>query len=264
VRHALFLPPFGELAEPRVLCDLAVAAEGSGWDGFFLWDHMRRPPHDPAEVADPWVCLSAVAAVTSKLRLGPMITPLARRRPQKVARETTTLDHLSGGRLVLGVGLGVDTDGELRRFAEETDPTRRADMLDEALDVLCALWSGEEVTHQGAHYSVEAVRFLPRPVQQPRVPVWLAARPGSARPLRRAARYDGLFPIEPDPDELARMVDVVVDARGDLDGFDIAVLDRKGVDLEGLARHGATWAMREVLPGARLADVSRLAAAGPG
>jgi alkanesulfonate monooxygenase SsuD/methylene tetrahydromethanopterin reductase-like flavin-dependent oxidoreductase (luciferase family) len=258
------LPPFGELADPRVLSDLAVTAEGSGWDGFFLWDHIRRPPEDPADVADPWICLSAVAAVTSTLRLGPMITPLARRRPQKVAREAATLDHLSQGRLVLGLGLGVDTDGELRRFGEETDPTRRADMLDEGLDVVCALWSGEEVSHRGNYYTVEAVRFLPRPVQQPRVPVWLAARPGPARPLRRAARFDGLFPIEPSPDELARMAEVVVEARGDLRDFDIAVLDYEGVDLTGLERQGATWAMRRVLPGDRLAEVSRLAAAGPG
>jgi alkanesulfonate monooxygenase SsuD/methylene tetrahydromethanopterin reductase-like flavin-dependent oxidoreductase (luciferase family) len=263
MRHALFLPPFGELAEPRALCDLAIAAEESGWDGFFVWDHVRRPPTDPAEVADPWVCLSAVATVTSRLRLGPMITPLARRRPQKVAREATTLDHLSGGRLVLGVGLGVDTDGELARFGEETDPRRRAELLDEAVAVMTALWSGETVDHHGAHYTVDAVRFLPRPVQRPRIPLWFAARPGSLRPLRRAARFDGVFPIEPSPEELDEMLEVVAQERGDLEGFDVAVLNRPGVNLDALEKRGATWAMRDVRPGATVAGVAALAAAGP-
>jgi alkanesulfonate monooxygenase SsuD/methylene tetrahydromethanopterin reductase-like flavin-dependent oxidoreductase (luciferase family) len=263
MRHALFLPPFGELADPRALCDLAVAAEGSGWDGFFLWDHVRRPPNDPAEVADPWVCLSAVATVTSRLRIGPMITPLARRRPQKVARESTTLDHLSGGRVVLGLGLGVDTDGELARFAEEADPRRRAELLEEGVEVLNALWSGEMVEHHGPHYTVDGVRFLPRPVQRPRIPLWFAARPGSTRPLRRAARFDGLFPIEPSPAELEQMLEVVAGVRGDLEGFDVAVLHRPGVDLEALEERGATWAMRDVRPGATRDEIAAMAAAGP-
>jgi alkanesulfonate monooxygenase SsuD/methylene tetrahydromethanopterin reductase-like flavin-dependent oxidoreductase (luciferase family) len=263
VQRALFLPPFGELSDPRVLCDLALAAEGSGWDGFFLWDHMKRPPDDPAEVADAWVCLSAVATVTTRLRLGPMITPLARRRPQKVAREATTLDHLSRGRLVLGLGLGVDTDGELARFGEEADPHRRAELFDEGVAVLDALFTGEVVDHHGPHYTVDGVRFLPRPVQRPRVPLWFAARPGSVPPLLRAARYDGVFPIEPGPDELARMLEVVATHRGDLQGFEVAVLDHDGVELDALAGRGATWGMRWVLPGATAADVERLALAGP-
>lgn len=263
MRHALFLPPFGELSDPRVLCDVARAAEGAGWDGVFLWDHVRRPPGDPAEVADAVVCLAALATVTERVRLGPMITPLARRRPQKVARETVTLDHLSGGRLTLGLGLGVDTDGELARFGEEADPVRRAALLDEGVDLLTALWSGETVTHRGRHYLADEVRFLPRPVQRPRIPLWFAARPGAAGPVRRAARYDGLFPIEPAPDELAAMVDVVLGVRGDLEGFDIAVLDHPGADLGALEARGATWAMRHVRPGTPASAVATLAAAGP-
>lgn len=263
MRQAVFLPPFGQLSDPLVLVDLAVAAEEAGWDGFFVWDHMRRPPTDPAEVADPWIVLAAVAAATTTLRLGPMITPLARRRPQKVARESVTLDQLSGGRLTLGVGLGVDTDGELRRFGEETDPARRAAILDEAVAVLTALWSGATVDHHGARFTVDGVAFLPRPVQQPRIPLWFAARPGSERPVRRAARYDGMFPLEPDPDELARMLEVVADERGDLDGFDVAVLDHGTTDLDAFERQGATWAMRWVPAGATLAEVAPMVAAGP-
>src|SRR3984885_13287202 len=113
--RGLFLAPFDELSDPLVLVDLAVAAEAGGWDGVFLWDHIvHRPP--VRAVSDPWVALSAIAAPTERLRLGPMVTPLSRRRVQKLARETVTLDRLSRGRLILGVGLGSDNAGELEPF----------------------------------------------------------------------------------------------------------------------------------------------------
>lgn len=249
MRHALFLPPFGPLADPRVLMEVAQAAEALGWDGLFVWDHVLRPAGEPQEIADPWVALAAVAAVTTTLRLGPMVTPLVRRRPQKLAREATTLDHLSRGRLTLGLGLGVDTSGELSKFGEVLDPRARGDLLDEGIDLLLRFWSGEDVDHQGAHYTARDVRLLPRPVQRPRIPLWVAARGDARRPVRRAARCDGLFPIEVDHDGLARMLDVVRAARGSLDGFDVAVLAHRGVDLDALQRRGATWAMWSFLPG---------------
>src|SRR5687768_4174843 len=154
MRHALHLPPFRAYSSPGVVVDLARAAEAGGWDGFFTWDHVVRP-HEPERVvaADPWILLAAVATVTDRIRLGPMVTPLARRRPQKVARESVTLDHLSGGRLTLGVGLGVDSGGELARFGELDDPRERAGAYDEALALLRELWSGEEVDHHGEHYT---------------------------------------------------------------------------------------------------------------
>ena len=208
MRHAVNLPPFGPYADPAVVVDLAVAAEEGGWDGIFLWDHIVRT-HEPHRLAaaDPWILLAAIAAATERIRLGPMVTPLARRRPQKVARETVTLDHLSGGRLTFGVGLGVNTDGELRRFGETVDDKARAAEYDEALQLLLALWSGDEVDHHGPHFTAECVRFVPRPIQQPRIPVWGAARGGAVRPVRRAARLDGLFPVTTDLDQLAAMLE---------------------------------------------------------
>lgn len=188
LRSALWLPLFGELADPVAVARLAAEAEEAGWHGFFVWDHLswRAPVR---EVADPWVTLSAVAAATERLRLGPMVTPLARRRPVKVARETATLDRLSNGRLTLGVGLGSDQfGGEFSLTGEEPDERRRARMLDESLDILTAAWSGEPVHHHGEHYTVDGMRFLPRPVQRPGVPVWVAGFYGKPRPLRRAAR----------------------------------------------------------------------------
>jgi hypothetical protein len=140
MKRGLYLAPFDELANPRLLADLARAAESVGWDGLFLWDRIAYPPRERA-VADPWVALGAIASVTDTLRLGPMITPLSRRRVQKVARETVTLDHLSNGRLTLGVGLGIADD--LEPFGEVIDPRERGRLLDESLERLGGFWSGD-------------------------------------------------------------------------------------------------------------------------
>ena len=159
-------------------------------------------------MADPWITLAAIAAATERIRLGPMVTPLARRRPVKVARETATLDRLSGGRLTLGVGLGSDEfASEYSMTGEELDARRRASMLDESLEILAAAWSGEPVHHRGEHYTVDGMQFRPRPVQRPGVPVWVAGYYGKARPVRRAARHQGFFPLGLEhPEQLAEIV----------------------------------------------------------
>jgi alkanesulfonate monooxygenase SsuD/methylene tetrahydromethanopterin reductase-like flavin-dependent oxidoreductase (luciferase family) len=202
-------------------------------------------------VADPWITLAAIAAATERVRLGPLVTPLARRRPAKVARETATLDRLSGGRLVLGVGLGNDQSGdELSKTDEELDDRRRAAMLDESLDILAAAWSGETVHHHGEHYTVAGIQFLPRPVQQPGVPVWVGAFPGSVRPLRRAARHDGFVPVNLDhPDQLAEMVAVIAELREHTTApYDVAIGLPLGTDPMPYAEAGATWWMPDLAP----------------
>ena len=263
MKHALFLPPFGELADPRVVRDLAVAAEEHGWDGLFLWDHVLRPPDEVRDIADVWVTLAAVASATTSLRIGPMVTPLVRRRVQKVAREVVTLDLLSSGRLTVGLGLGVDTGGELSKFGELTDERARGELLDEGAQLLDALMSGEQVSHRGAHFTVDGARFLPRPLQQPRVPLWFATRRAAPRPARRAARYDGVFPIEIDGDGLSRVIDLVVAERGSLDGFDVAVAVGSGADVDDLERRGATWAMWDFGPGEPAARIAARITGGP-
>src|SRR3954471_3468866 len=203
---AIFLPIFGELAEPRLVADLAAEAEDAGWDGVFVWDHMlyREPVSD---IADPWITLAAIAMATERVRIGPMVTPLPRRRPQKLARETLSLDRLSGGRLTLGIGLGGDPGGELTAFGEELDPPRRGRMLDEGLQLLVDLWSGENVLHRGEHFVAEDARLRPVAVQEPRTPIWIGARHGFTRPLQRAARYEGLFPVNvAQPAELTEVI----------------------------------------------------------
>jgi alkanesulfonate monooxygenase SsuD/methylene tetrahydromethanopterin reductase-like flavin-dependent oxidoreductase (luciferase family) len=262
VLHGLSLAPFGELADPRVLSDLAVEAEQARFDGVFLWDHMLRAGA-ARPMADPWVALAAIAARTSRIRLGTLITPIPRRRPQKLARETVTLDHLSRGRLVLGVGLGVNTGGELTRFGEEDDDRVRGDRLDEGLDLVCRLWSGEEVVHRGRHFTADGVRFLPRPVQTPRIPVWVAARTAAARPVRRAARFDGICCAPTTTLEcMAQMLDLVRRERGGLDGFDVVTLRDPGDDPAPWQRLGATWWITELPDGAPVAAVRGVIAAG--
>jgi alkanesulfonate monooxygenase SsuD/methylene tetrahydromethanopterin reductase-like flavin-dependent oxidoreductase (luciferase family) len=237
----LTLPIFDALADPLVLADLAAAAEEAGWDGVFVWDHViYRAPVRSA--TDPWIATAAMAMRTQRVALGPMVVPLARRRPHIVARQAVALDHLSAGRLVLGVGLGLDrSGGELSRFGEETDDRRRAEMLDEALTVLGGLLSGEPVDHHGAHYTIDGVRFLPTPVRD-RLPIWVAARWPNTRPLRRAARHDGLFVIDITPADLpAAIAEVERHRPAGLAGYDVVVEADPGSDARRWEDAGATW-----------------------
>ena len=191
MRHGLTVANHGDNADIGWLADLAVAAEESGWDGVFVWDHIGRTGQPP--MVDPWIALAAIAAVTERVRIGPMVTPLARRRPWKVAREVTTLDHLSGGRMVLGVGLGVHPV-EFDALGEESDPRTRAAMLEESLELLQAFWAGQPVSFAGQHYTVDGVVQQPTPLQD-HVPIWVAGVWPNRKPMQRAARFDGAFPI---------------------------------------------------------------------
>ncbi len=199
MRYAINLPNFGSGGDPRVLVDLARRTEDAGWDGFFVWDHILVDASWKLEIADPWIALSAIAQATSRIRLGPMVASLPRRRPSKLARETASLDRLSEGRLVLGVGLGWPSDAEFGWFGDEVDLARRGAMVDEELAILDGLWRGEPFAFDGVHYHVREATFLPRPLQEPRIPIWVAAlRPGPDAPLRRAARWDGFAPAAED------------------------------------------------------------------
>ncbi|HWL98793.1 MAG TPA: LLM class flavin-dependent oxidoreductase [Nocardioidaceae bacterium] len=249
-RSALWIPLFDELADPLVAARLAAEAEEVGWDGFFVWDHVTWAA--PVErVADPWISLAAAAASTESIRLGPMATPLARRRPAKLARETASLDRLSSGRLTLGVGLGSDVYGaEFARTGEQVDGRVRAEMLDETLDILTSAWSGQPVRHRGRHYVIDDVTFLPTPVQQPRVPVWVAGYAGRPRPLRRASRFDGFFPLGlRHPDQLAEIHETIRDRQAEPTApYDIAVAVPPGVDPAAYVAAGATWCLTDFEP----------------
>lgn len=259
VRSALWLPLFDELSDPVAVARLAAEAEDAGWHGVFVWDHLRwQAP--VRQVADAWTTLAAIATGTKQLRLGPMITPVPRRRPAKVARETATLDGLSNGRLTLGVGIGSDRFGrELTATGEQLDDRLRGQMLDESLQILTAAWSGAPVHHRGQHYTIDDVRFLPRPVQRSGVPVWVAGLAGNAKPLRRAASYDGYFPANLEhADQLAEIVATIARLRQHTTAaYDIAVGLPIDVDPLPYVKAGATWWMPEFAPEAVSLDMVR-------
>jgi alkanesulfonate monooxygenase SsuD/methylene tetrahydromethanopterin reductase-like flavin-dependent oxidoreductase (luciferase family) len=149
MQYGIYLPNFGNEIFPRLLADMASEAKDAGWDGFFLWDHILYSKTQKLRMVDPWIALAAMAMKTERIRLGTSVTPLPRRRPWKLARETVSLDHLSNGRLILSVGLGEPGDAEFGQFGEETDIKVRAAKLDEGLDVLAGLWRGKSFSYQG-------------------------------------------------------------------------------------------------------------------
>lgn len=246
MKHAIDLTGLGSYAEAAVVAEIAAAAEASGWDGLYIWDHLGWVEGYPS--GDPWISMTAAAAATDRIRLGFDVTPLPRRRPQVVATATAALDRFSGGRLVLGVGLG-GVPREFEAFGQDSAPTVRADMLDEALDLITALWTGQRVDHHGSHYVADGVRLAPLPLQQPRPPVWVGG--SSAGALRRAARWDGYTAgnvtdehgeTVVEPMELRRRLDVV--GRTD-DAFEVAVVGESDAGDAALrdryADVGATW-----------------------
>ena len=262
LRRGIAVPCFGD--DPAGLADLGVATEAAGFDGYFVWDHMvwsdtgEGPP-----ILDPWVVLAVVAARTSRIRIGTIVTPVARRRPWQLARETTTLDRLSGGRAVLGVGLGAPSYSDFGIFGDATDKRTRGEQLDEGLDVIAGLWSGERFSYAGEHFRIDPVRFTPTPVQRPRIPVWVAGILPNRRPIERAARWDGYVPISagggsprPDVAGFGKAVAQIAATREDMDGYDVVVwaeVAKSPAEVaeqaDAYAQAGATWWIETAWPG---------------
>ena len=273
-KRGLFLPAFDPLADPRVFADVAMQAEEAGWDGVFVWDHLLYA--DPVtEIADPWICLAAAAMVTERIELGIMVTPLSRRRPHVVAKQAATLDRLSDGRLILGFGLGDDGGGrdggggELSAFGEVVDPKTRAALLDEGLEVLTGLLSGERVDHDGPHHKAAGVTFLPPATRPGGIPIWIGGRWPNKPPQRRAARFDGYFVIG------LKGPDDVTEARTAMDGaraafgrteepIELVVQLPADGDAAEWADAGATWVLTGVGPyRMELDEVRKVVVAGP-
>lgn len=270
-----FVLPFGDA---RLAADLAYETEQSGWDGFFVWE--------PVWGVDAWVSLTAAAMRTERIRLGTMITPLSRMRPWKLASETATLDHLSGGRVILSVGLGAVDTGFLS-FGEITDRKTRAELLDEGLEILTGLWAGQPFRYQGKHYQITPLDFpfhAPAPVQQPRIPIWVVGAWPRPKSLRRALRYDGLLPakmnekgefVNLDPADIREINAFVAANRDPATPFDIVVEGRTPGDRPDEAAEqvrvwdeaGATWWIEAMWgdgsDSTSLADVRRRIGQGP-
>ncbi len=271
MRFGLHLPNFGAVGDPRILADLAAQAESAGWDGFFLWDHILGDPRWRHPMVDPWIALAAVASATREIRLGALVTAVPRRRPWHLARETATLDQLYGGRLTVGVGLGFPAGAEFEHFGEDGAIRRRARRLDEGLAILNGLWSGEPFAFEGEEYTMQETVFLPRPMQRPRPPVWVAAHWPARAPLRRAALWDGVVPEHAggarlSPMELVELLAYVREHRQAAGAFDAVIsgrsLELAEGELERYSAAGASWWLEGIMPAMSLAEVRKRIIAG--
>ena len=217
-----FILPGGDI---HTLIELAIEAEVAGWDGVFYWDAISI--ESAGLMYDPWLTLAAIAMHTKRARIGVVLTPLSRRRPWKLARETVTLDHLSNGRLILPVGLGALDDGGFTKVGEVTDRKIRAQLLDEGLEILTGLWSGQPFSFDGQHYHIEEMTFLPRCLQSPRIPIWVVGAWPHMKSMERVLRYDGLLaaklPSDGDmtPADIQAMKAFIDEHRTDTTPFDI-------------------------------------------
>ncbi len=243
MRFAVNIPPF---TDPATILEMARDAEEAGWDGVFLWDHLQWSTQTRPDVHDPWVLLGAIALQTDRVVIGTLVTPLSRRRPWVVAKHLVTLDQLSGGRVVFGVGLGEPPDGDFSAFGDEADPRVRAAILDEGLDVLDQLLRTGHASHHGDHLSVDG-DLRPGPVQQPRPPIWVAGVVPNQRPLRRARRWNGVVPIG-STDLLTPQA--LSDYLGDdvAPGWDVVASWADGVPADEYADVGATWLIESTWP----------------
>jgi hypothetical protein len=259
VQWGLSISLSGDLADPRLLADVALAAEQADWDGVFVWDHLWNRTLAP--FADPFVTLAAMAMATERVVIGTMVAALPRRRPQLVAQSTTSLDRLSNGRMVLGLGLGVDSYGEYSLFDEPAvDDRARAAALDAGIGLLRQMLAGEPVDAAGGRVTTVAS------VRQPRVPIWIAGRAAlSAGPRRvRRHRLEGLALVDADVWTPQHVTGAL--SAGDLTAgeIDVALVGGSHPDADALAAAGATWCIPEILPGATAADALAIAATPPG
>jgi alkanesulfonate monooxygenase SsuD/methylene tetrahydromethanopterin reductase-like flavin-dependent oxidoreductase (luciferase family) len=280
VKFGVTFPNVGIYSDARMLSELACLAEETGWDGFFLWDTLHYQAEGQA-VCDPWIALTAIAMRTERIKIGTMVAALTRRRPWKMARETVTLDHVSQGRLIFGVGAGDGSDRGFTDFGEESDARKRANLLDESLAILQGLWSGQSFSYSGEHYHLKEITFLPPPVQVPRIPIWIGGMWPREGPMARAARLDGInaFTKRDDgtfgdltPDEIHQLkrfmdehhttatpFDIVTGGRV----FDAIHNEQTRTTLKAYAAAGATWCLENIWPHREVVDVRAALQHGP-
>jgi alkanesulfonate monooxygenase SsuD/methylene tetrahydromethanopterin reductase-like flavin-dependent oxidoreductase (luciferase family) len=282
MRFSVTFGAVGPGRDPRGLAELARMAEDCGWDAVFLEDYLVYQGDTSQPTYDPWICLAAMASATSRIKLGTTVTPVPRRRPWKLAAEAVALDHLSGGRLILGVGIGDPGDPFLAGVGEPTDPRVLAEMLDESLEIITALWTGEPVHFEGKHYQLDGVQLTARPLQQPRIPIWVGGNLLVPAVRRRVLRWDGstaykgptTAPQQITPEDVRALLaerrgSAAEEASapstgqgvpaGGAAGFDVKV--SRG-DAAAFAAAGATWWGRWIAPGPR-SEAETILRAGP-
>ena len=253
VRFGLYIPNFGKCSHPLTLSKMALEAERAGWDVFFLWDHLVEW-NKKIPLSDSLTALAAIAVKTKRIRIGTTLSPLPRYKPWDLVRRTSTLDHISDGRLTLSVGLGAVESCDYARFGEAPGNSILAEKLDESLKIVTGLWSGKKFNHRGKHYRVGPTVFLPTPVQQPRIPIWVGGFWPRKGPFKRASRWDGVLPLKApgrllQPQDLKEIADYIQKRRESLQPFDIfnngwttgLAKKRDSEKVERFAEAGMTW-----------------------
>jgi alkanesulfonate monooxygenase SsuD/methylene tetrahydromethanopterin reductase-like flavin-dependent oxidoreductase (luciferase family) len=275
VKYGLDMASAGAAGDAHTMGELAHIAEESGWDGIFLEDYIIWQSHPDVPTYDPWITLATMAMRTQRIRLGTMVTPIARRRPWKLAQELVTLDHLSNGRMILGVGLGdtgesIGTDSSFAHFGEMLDPKKRARLLDEGIEIITLVWRGEPFSFDGEFYKIHDVQILPKPVQQPRIPIWVGGGYPNRGPVARALRWDGSCLYKQQghwmqPEDVRALRERVIAWRGTAAGYDITVGGsprweddhKQRAYLESVAAEGVTWWHEYVAPDVGDFDLQR-------
>lgn len=260
IKYGIVTPNIGKFyGSIDNLVNISQKMETAGWHGHFIWDWILGSKDPIHQIADPWIALTAMASRTKKIKLGTTITPIPRRRPWKLARETVSLDRFSKGRLILGVGLGFPPEEEFAAFGEESDIKIRAKKMDEGLDVLLGLWSGKKFSYNGEYYKIDNVTFLPKALQTPRIPIWGAGTWPYKKPFIRSAKLDGVVPLDnddfiPTPKTLLEIISFIKEHRPNMRNFDIvASVSTIGIDSqkreELLSEYidvGATWLVESI------------------
>lgn len=275
VRYGLDMASAGMAGDAHAMSELAHIAEESGWDGIFLEDYIVWQNHPDVPTYDPWITLAAMAMRAQQIRLGTMVTPAARRRPWKWAQELVTLDHLSKGRMILGVGLGDSGEApgmvsSFANFSEIRAPKQRARILDEGLEIITRIWRGQRFSFEGEFYKVHDVQILARPIQQPRILIWVGGGYPNRGPVARALRWDGSCLYKQQghwmqPEDVRSLRDRVIAERGTADGYEITISSETRWEDEGKQRaymesiiaEGVTWWHEYIPPDVGDFDVQR-------
>jgi alkanesulfonate monooxygenase SsuD/methylene tetrahydromethanopterin reductase-like flavin-dependent oxidoreductase (luciferase family) len=261
MRFSVTLGTGGCGRHPAGLAALAVLAEDAGWDAFLLEDYLcyRELP-----TYDTWVCLAAIAAATTSIRIGTTVTPLPRRQPWELAAQAVAVDHLSEGRLILGVGSGAGDDPAFTAVGPAMSVPERAARLDESLRILTALWTGTRVDHHGKYYQVDGLRLPAVPVQRPRIPVWIGGDLRRSGVRRRLTQWDGACVYREralDPGDVQDIAALIRATGRELSGYDIKVSGNPDL-IDEFAAAGATWWGQWIPPG-DLDETRAIVTAGP-
>ncbi|TFG09465.1 LLM class flavin-dependent oxidoreductase [Candidatus Heimdallarchaeota archaeon] len=258
IKYGLGLIQFNEFSNPDIVVDFAVEAEKAGWDGIFLIDHIMFSREQISSITDTWILLAAIAARTEKIKIGTCVTALPRYHPWQFAKMTATLDVLSKGRLILGLGLG-GPHVDYEAFGQKYDLKILAEKMDECLEIVQGLWRGEIYSFTGKHYQIDRACLLPKPVQKPRIPLILGGTWPNKKPFIRAAKFDGILPIHKNfpqdlsPLELKETIDIVKENRTLDEPFEVITFGsgffaqghHKDI-VQSYANAGITWWLEHV------------------